>query len=67
MGKEQGKNICTPAGHTVAGKTLSHCQLLMKKRKAANKGNVDRKVMCVYVCVCEFLVNVLVMTCLATG
>lgn len=33
MGKEQGRNICTPADHTVAGKTLSHCQPLMKKKE----------------------------------
>lgn len=35
MGK--GKNICMPAGHTVAGKILSHCQPLMKKRKLAKR------------------------------
>lgn len=50
MGKEQGKkNICTPAGHTVAGKTLSHCQPLMKKRERAQKGNVDKIMLCVCV------------------
>lgn len=38
MGKQQVENICMPAGHTVAGKTLSHCQLLMKKRKLAKRG-----------------------------
>lgn len=37
MGKEQVRNICLPAGHTVAGKTLSHSQLLMKKRKLAKR------------------------------
>lgn len=37
MGKEQVRNICMPAGHTVAGKTLSHSQLLMKKRKLAKR------------------------------
>lgn len=37
MGKQQVRNICMPAGHTVAGKTLSPCQLLMKKRKLAER------------------------------
>lgn len=37
MGKEQVKNICMPAGPTVAGKTLSPCWLLMKKRKPAKR------------------------------
>lgn len=37
MGKQQVRNICMPSGHTVAGKTLSLCQLLMKKRKLAER------------------------------
>lgn len=37
MGKEQGTNICMPAGHTGTGKTLSHCKPPVKKRKLAKR------------------------------
>lgn len=59
MGREQGKNICTPADHTVAGKTLSYCQSLKKKRKLTEQENL--------VFAWEFPANLLVMTCLTTG